>query len=234
MLQLGKILHVLAVGLWFGSAVFFTYMGVNVFGTFEQITAEPAPGRPAWLPESPLYDQPRPSRRLPDPLRKEQGARIAGAVVGQLFPVYFGLQVACGAVVALTAFGWRRLSGSASSLRIPVTLAALICVVIGWGLERKVSELRGPRDAKTDELLAQSEPSDVQITETEAARRTFVQWHLASVLLNLVTLALVTVAMGLVAWLPAHAVQEAGHRDASSQSANGSSVPESISPLSAG
>jgi glycerol-3-phosphate acyltransferase PlsY len=201
--SIAKVLHVMAVGLWFGSAMFFTIMGVTVFGTFEKITAELAAERPAWLPLSPLYDQDPPSKRFPDPLRKEQGARVAGAVVGPLFPIYFGLQTACAAIAVLTAFGWRRLRGAASSLRLTVLVAALACVAAGWVLERKVSDLRGPRDQKTDALLAQPKPSDTQIADTEAARRLFVQWHLASVLLNLVTLGLMMVAMASVAWLPA-------------------------------
>jgi acyl-phosphate glycerol 3-phosphate acyltransferase len=200
--RLAKALHVLAVGLWFGSGVFFTFTGLVVFGTFEEIASRPAAERPAWLPLPSMYDQPRPSPRFPDPLRKEQGTRVAGAVVGPLFPIYFALQAVCGAVALLTAFAWTSFAGSASKARILLVSLALACVAGGWSLERKVSDLRGPRDEKTDELLRMPSPAAEQIAETEAARRVFVQWHLVSVLLNLVTVGLVAGAMVLVAWLP--------------------------------
>jgi acyl-phosphate glycerol 3-phosphate acyltransferase len=233
MSRLAKVLHVLALGLWFGSAAFFTFMGVTVFGTFEQITAEPAANRPAWLPVPERYTLPRPgdprfSDSLAKQLGREQGARIAGAVVGPLFPVYFALQAACAAVAFLTAFSWRGVRGAASSLRIAVLFTALVSVLTGWLTERKVNDLRGPRDEKTDVLLAQSEPTDAQIADTEAARRVFLERHLTSVLLNLVTLGLVTVAMGLVAWLPSSLPNEApttaiGH-------ANGATDPAALGP----
>jgi acyl phosphate:glycerol-3-phosphate acyltransferase len=215
--SLAKTLHVLAVGLWFGSAVFFTGMGLVVFGTFEQITTAPAAERPAWLPAPALYDQPRPSPRFPDPLRKEQGNRVAGAVVGPLFPIYFGLQAVCAAVATLTAFRWWGVARAAAKARVAVLLLALACVAGGWILEQKVSDLRVPRDEKTDEVLATRSPSEALIAEAEAARRVFVQWHLASVLLNLVTAGLVTVAMALVARLPGDAVA----RETTTDSRNG-------------
>jgi acyl phosphate:glycerol-3-phosphate acyltransferase len=223
MFQLGKTLHALAVGLWFGSAVFFTIMGLVVFGTFEQISSQPAAERPAWLPLPALYDQPRPSPRFPDPLRKEQGTRVAGAVVGPLFPIYFNLQAVCGAIALLTSLAWMRTIGTASKARIVVLATALACVAGGWFLERKVSALRIPRDEKTDQLLRMASPTADQIAEAEAARRVFVQWHLASVLLNLVTVGLVTVAMVLVASLPGKASIADLTQDSAAESANGTS-----------
>jgi hypothetical protein len=233
MSRLAKTLHVLAVGLWFGSAVFFTATGLVVFDAFERIAAEPAADRPAWLPLPPLYDKPPPSPRFPDPLRKEQGTRVAGAVVGPLFPIYFGLQLACGAVAVVTAFGWSRAGqgGSASGLRYSVLVVALGCVIAGWLLERKVSDLRVPRDVKTDELLASPSPSAAQIAEAESARRVFVEWHLASVLLNLLTLGLVTVSMGLVAWLPAEPDSSRLQPASPMKAAEGGPNPGDVNPL---
>ncbi len=199
---LARTLHVLAVGLWFGSAVFFTVTGLVVFDTFERLTAEPGDQRPAWLPLPPLYDKPPPSPRFPQPLRKEQGARVAGAVVGPLFPIYFGLQAGCGAVAFLTALGWSR-AGGVHALRVTVLLTALACVAGGWLLARVVGDLRGPRDDTTDAVLRISAPSAAEVAAAEAARRAFTRWHLASVLLNLATLALVAVAAVLAAWPPA-------------------------------
>jgi acyl-phosphate glycerol 3-phosphate acyltransferase len=224
MLQLAKTLHVLAVGLWFGSGVFFTAMGLVVFGAFEQIAEKPAAERPAWLPLPALYDQPPPSPRFPDPLRKEQGTRVAGAVVGPLFPVYFALQTVFGIVALVTAFGWIGMPGSAGKLRAILLAVALGCVAGGWVLERKVSDLRVPRDEKTDQVLQNTLPPDAkqsQIAEAEAARRVFVQWHLASVLLNLVTVSFVTAGMGLVAWLPTGAIPSDRRLEAGAVAPNG-------------
>ena len=51
MLSLSKLLHVLAVGLWFGAGVFFTFVvGLSLFDTFEKETAKPGAERPYWLP----------------------------------------------------------------------------------------------------------------------------------------------------------------------------------------
>jgi acyl-phosphate glycerol 3-phosphate acyltransferase len=235
MSRLARVLHVLAVGLWFGSAALFTYTGVTVFATFEQITAEPAAERPAWLPVPERYRLPGPgdprfSDSLAKQLGREQGARIAGAVVGPLFPVYFALQAACAAVAFLTAFSWRGIRGAASSLRLTVLAAALICVLAGWVVERKVNDLRGPRDEKTDTLLAQAKPTGAQIADTEAARRVFLEWHLASVLLNLVTLGLVTVAMGLVAWLPSNLTSNDPQTALTTDHANGATEWTALRP----
>jgi glycerol-3-phosphate acyltransferase PlsY len=215
MTRLAKTLHVMAVGLWFGSAVFFTVTGLVVFDAFEKIAEKPAAERPGWLPVPPQYDRDRPSPRFPDPLRKEQGLRVGGAVVGPLFPIYFGLQAVCAAVAAITAFGFAgsRQPGTAPRLRFAVLLAALVCVAVGWVLEWKVAELRIPRDEQTDAVLTSPAPSAAQIADAEAARRVFVQWHLASVLLNLVVLGLVTVAMALAARLPSELVADESRAD---------------------
>jgi acyl-phosphate glycerol 3-phosphate acyltransferase len=224
MLQLAKTLHVLALGLWFGSAVFFTFMGVVVFGTFEQIAEKPAADRPAWLPLSALYDQSPPSPRFPDPLRKEQGARVAGAVVGPLFPIYFELQAVCGLVALVTAFGMTGSAGLTRKLRIVLLELALVGVAGGWALELKVSDLRVPRDEKTDQLLEAKSPSAEQIAGAEAARRVFVQWHLGSVFLNLVTVGLVTAGMGLAAWLPSSAIPNDRRLETGAGTANGTAA----------
>lgn len=104
MLALTRLVHVLAVGLWFGSAVFFTFVvGLSLFSTFEELTGRPAGDRPFWLPAPPELEKAPPSQRFPDPLRKEQGSRIAGAAVGPMFPWYYGLQLACGVLALATA-----------------------------------------------------------------------------------------------------------------------------------
>src|SRR5262249_10254360 len=48
MLTFTKTVHVLALGLWFGSVVSFTFIGASLFDTFTRLTAEEQ--RPYWLP----------------------------------------------------------------------------------------------------------------------------------------------------------------------------------------
>src|SRR5205807_9190951 len=101
MLLVTKIVHVLALGLCFGTGLFFTFVvGLSLFRTYDALTEVPPGERPPWLPAPADLERPRPSERFPEPLRKEQGSRIAGVAVGALFPWYYGIQAA-GAALAL-------------------------------------------------------------------------------------------------------------------------------------
>jgi hypothetical protein len=75
-------------------------------------------------------------------------------------------------------------------------------VVAGWGLERIIHDLRGPRNDRTDAVLLNTAPSASEIQSAEEARSTFARWHLFSLLLNFVTLVLATVALAMAAKLP--------------------------------
>ena len=77
-LLLSKVIHVLTVGLWFGTLVFFMVVGVSLYGSFEKEASKEANERPLWLPLAKPYDAARPSEKFPDPVRKEQGTRAAG------------------------------------------------------------------------------------------------------------------------------------------------------------
>jgi hypothetical protein len=204
MLLFGKTFHVLALGLWFGTVVFFTVTGVILFQTFEKISALPADARPVWFPLPAAFEREPFSDRFPDPLRKEQGSRAAGAVVGPLFPWYFGIQVVCALVALATALGWSRARPGerVHRLRTLVLLLALLGVGAGWGLEIKVSQLRGSRNKITDSVLISHTPSAELIARAGEARAAFSRWHVGSLLVNFTTLLLVTVAMALAAQLP--------------------------------
>jgi acyl-phosphate glycerol 3-phosphate acyltransferase len=203
MFMLTKIIHVLALGLWFGASLFFTFVGLTVFATFEEISSKPAAERPNWLPLPPEFDREPPSDRFPNPLRKEQGSRVAGSAVGPLFPWFFGLQTICGLLALAMALSWTHSPESSwSSLRIATLLLALLTVIGGWWLERKVDDLRETRSKTTDEVLASSQPTAEQLKAAEEARADFGRWHFYSLMLNFVTVALVTVAMALTAVLP--------------------------------
>lgn len=179
--MIARALHVLAVGLWFGSAVFFSFVAaLTLFTTFEGF----ANGKPDWLP-------------LPTEMTKEQGTRLAGAAVGPLFPPYFAIQGACAFVALVTALSWQKQNSGerVHRWRVVVLLVAALTLVAGWLMVAKVSELRTARYA-ADTAIA------------DAARSAFATWHTVSLLLNLATIALVGVALALAAALPERRVTD--------------------------
>jgi acyl-phosphate glycerol 3-phosphate acyltransferase len=174
---LTKTIHVLALGLWFGSAVFFTFVATLViFDTFGSLSAKPVPERPAWLPAS---------------FGREQGIQLAGIAVGPIFPWYFLIQGVCGLLAVSTALAWARsfAQQKVHKVRFLILALALATVVAGWPIAQKVSDLRPARYAEDSVVAA-------------TAKVSFQTWHTYSLILNLVTLALVTVAMALAARLP--------------------------------
>lgn len=204
MLHFSKILHVLALGLWFGTVIFFSFVvGLNLFETFEQVAAKPPSEREIWFPMWQAYDGPMPASKLPDPLRKEQGIRAAGVVIAPLFHWYFGIQGVCALLATATAFAWRRLgTGRTHRIRAGILLAALVTVGLGWWLDRVVEDLRGPRNRAFDAMISQSPPKEEDIVAALKARQEFTRWHLYSLGLNMLTVLLVTVAMAQAAYLP--------------------------------
>jgi acyl phosphate:glycerol-3-phosphate acyltransferase len=203
MLTLSRALHLLAVGLWFGAAVFFTLAGVLLFDTFDRLSARPANERPLWFPRPPEFEGDWKGEKLTGPRAREQGSRAAGYAVTPLFPWYYGLQTGCALVAAATALSWAvQRGGALNKVRAAVLLAALATVGVGWWLERTVEGLRGPRNDRTDEVLRSQDPTPEMVRAAEEARGRFGMWHGFSLLQNFLTLALVTLAVLLAAQLP--------------------------------
>jgi glycerol-3-phosphate acyltransferase PlsY len=177
MLQFNKTFHVLALGLWFGSVIFFTFAALTIFHTFRDL-ADSETYRPAWL--------------SPTELTEDRGTQLAGVAVGPIFDWFFPLQGICGFLAAATALGWARLEPARKvhQVRSIVLILALCTVVAGWPVARYVGRLRVARYA-ADAAVAQ------------AAQAEFGPWHGLSLALNMGTLVLVTVAMALAAQLPA-------------------------------
>jgi hypothetical protein len=199
MLALFRTLHVLALAVWLGSVVFFTVAGLLIFQAFQTETATDS--RPPWLP-APGYRNDAPGEGLPD-AREEQGSRLAGVAVRAIFPVYFALQAGCAAVALLTALGlaWKR-GGGRTTVQVVVCLLGLAAVLAGWWLEHQVSELRLPRNERTDAVLDTPAPTAEQVQQARAARARFGMWHGISLLVNFATLGLALLATGLAAHLP--------------------------------
>jgi len=189
MLVLGKTLHVLALGLWFGSSVFFSLVATPViFQTFAHLAEKPPEVRPAWLPPA---------------FTKENATQLAGLAIGPIFPWYFLLEGICGLLTVVTALSWLRAYSQASihKIRLYLLAAGLATVVVGWPIAQQVSIFRAAR-------------YDPDPVAAEAARAQFATWHTFSLMLNLITLALVAVAMALAARLPVTLAEEKGSRPA--------------------
>jgi acyl-phosphate glycerol 3-phosphate acyltransferase len=174
--------HVLALGLWFGGATFFNFFTApTIFATFQDVVRGGRSDRTAGqtiIPEDAEEGK-------KDALAKA----LAGAAVGPVFPRYFATQAACGAVALVTAFGWWRF-GRVHQVRVIVVAAALTTVVIGWPISDEVSALRLRRFSPDAAAAA-------------AAAAAFGRWHVVSLLLSFVTIALSGAALALAAKLPA-------------------------------
>jgi acyl-phosphate glycerol 3-phosphate acyltransferase len=196
---LSKSLHVLAVGLWFGAAVFFSFVvAPSIFRSYEQL-GEHGPSK-GWFQRAPWFE--KNDEFLNGP--REQGTRAAGWALGPIFLWYFVLQGACGFVAAATALPWAR-RGGVHRWRLALLLTALTFVIAGWPIELYVEELRTPRDQKTEAYLQAPEPDAMLQKEMQAARARFGMWHGISILLNYAVIVCVFGATALAAFLPAQA-----------------------------
>jgi acyl phosphate:glycerol-3-phosphate acyltransferase len=195
-----KVLHVLALGLWFGSAIFFNFVVTpSLFTGFEDLGGKQE--RPGWFPLAPSFEHSDAHIQGP----KEQGSRAFGYAVGPLFPWFFLLQGVCGFIAVWTALVWARESPGLKTQRwrARLLIAALLTVLAGWPIEQKVAALRDPRNLATDAYLRADPPSSgSNLEKMQAVRSEFASWHLLSLGLNFVTVLLVTGGMALAAFLP--------------------------------
>jgi hypothetical protein len=176
---------------------------VSLFDTFDRVARKGPADREVWFPMWKAYDGPSGNAIFPEPLRREQGSRAAGVAIDPLFKWYFGIQAVCGLLTAATALAWCR-AGAARRhrLRAGILLAALATVAVGWWLEQTVDQMRGPRNATFDTMVSHSPPHPEDVSAAADARATFVRWHLYSLVLNMLTAHLVTIAMMQAAFLP--------------------------------
>jgi glycerol-3-phosphate acyltransferase PlsY len=199
MTRLARSLHVLAVGLWFGSAIFFSFVvGLSLFGSFERL-GEQEP-RKSWFP--PTHAFARKDDAINGP--REQGTRAAGFAVGHLFNWYFILQGACGFVALATALSWAKLGG-VHRWRLSLLLTALTLVIAGWAIVFYLDSPDGPRerrDRETEAYLRAAEPDETVRQAMQSARAAFATWHVVSLMLNLAVILCVTGATALAAHLP--------------------------------
>jgi acyl-phosphate glycerol 3-phosphate acyltransferase len=196
MTQLAKTLHVLALGLWFGAAVFFTFVvAFSLFGSFE--TQALAKNRESWFPRPEMYELKKGNLDAV----KEQGTRAAGYAITPMFTYYFALQGLCGFIALATAFAFLKYNSAVHLWRVNLLIVAVALVVIGWPLEQWVHGLREPRNQKMEAYLLDPEDS-VKVAAKNEAREEFGRWHGYSILVNLACILCVTAAMALAGNLP--------------------------------
>jgi acyl-phosphate glycerol 3-phosphate acyltransferase len=204
MFHFSKLVHVLSLGLWFGTVVFFSFVvGLSLFDSFEHVAMEAPADRPNWFPMWQAYDGSKPDPIFPEPLRREQGTRAAGVALDPLFKWYFGVQTVCGLLATATAFAWRHAgTGRGNRLRAGFLLAALVTVALGWWLEWVVNDLRVPRNDTFDAMVSHSPPRSQDVSAAAEARHTFIRWHVYSLGVNMLTVLFVAVGMAQAAFLP--------------------------------
>jgi acyl-phosphate glycerol 3-phosphate acyltransferase len=186
MLLLTKTIHVLAVGLWFGTVVFFSFVvALVIFDTFQ--SPDTASARASWRPLLKDYDE----------AKERTGTRLAGAAVGPIFPWYYLVQGICGLLALATASAWTRAEPRPTVHRVRFLILglALATVLAGWPVAQKVAELRLDRYSTEPAVAASADAA-------------FLTWHMHSLIINLITIVLVTVAMALAAQLPAAAGEQ--------------------------
>jgi acyl-phosphate glycerol 3-phosphate acyltransferase len=197
MFALTRVVHVMSLGLWFGTVIFFSFVvGLKLFGGMEELVHQPTDQ--SWFKVSTPYDQVTPKISGP----KEYGSRTAGHLISPMFGWYFLIQGVCGFLAVTTAWRWQHEPPEkVNRLRVWLLLGALATLVAGWPLERHVHELRNTRHEKIDAYLRDTTSTAAE-KEALEARSTFGLYHMYSLLLNFVTMALVAAGMGLAAFLP--------------------------------
>lgn len=172
-----KVVHVLALGMWFGGAGFFNFLAAPaIFDSFKDVVHAGPSDRTAGR----TIIDPRASPKDKDAL----ASALFGAAVGPVFPRYFAMQAVCGVVGLATAVRWWNAGGRVHRRRVVVLAAGVLTVAVGWAISNHVSELRLHR------------------YESAAAGAAFANWHLASLGLSFVTVTLAGVGLALAAKLP--------------------------------
>lgn len=184
-----KLLHVMALGLWFGGSIAFIAAAPIIFSSFKQAVEEAPSQRTAYFS---LGTEDEKAQRVdagedPD---ATLGNALAGTAVGPLFTPFYVTQGVCGLIALTTAIGWclgsRR---KVDHLRAWVIGLALVSVGVGYWLAEKVASLRVERYAPDGSVNA-------------TVKAAFDEWHQYSLGMLMVTAILVTIAMALTAMMP--------------------------------
>ena len=174
--SLSRVIHVMAVGMWFGGAVMFNFVSAPlIFGSFTQVVAGSPSDRTAGVDIA---------ANTTTEQKADLASALAGSAVGPIFPKFFAIQAVCATLAVFTAFGWRQL-GKAHRWRFNILVIAALAVAAGWPISNKVSALR------------------VERLSVPELREDFKKWHVVSLGLSAVTALLSGVAIAMAGQLPA-------------------------------
>jgi hypothetical protein len=158
-----------SLALWGGATLFFSFFTApRIFGHLrDQLPANPPAGVQGITPKI--------------------GRRLAGDVVGSIFPVYFGWQVVVGVLAAASGLMLASSRGRLERIRCGLAAAALAIVIVHVATvyPRSVQVLERSYHAQATGDSAQA----------EQLRETFGMWHGISQALNLLTIVLVLAAV---------------------------------------
>lgn len=175
-----RMLHLLAVGFWFGSGTFFVFVAtVPIFDSFAEVVRTQPNARTANL------------RIVPDGAnaadRDKLASGLAGAAVAPIFPRFFALSAICAWVALWTSFVWA--TGGVHRIRFILCAIAATGVAFGWPLSIFVSDLRELR-MSADAVIA------------ARATAAFGPWHVTSLFLSMAVSVLTGVVLLLAAKMP--------------------------------
>ncbi len=175
-----RMLHLLAVGFWFGSGTFFVFVAtVPIFDSFADVVKTQPNAYTANLRIVP--------EGTSETLRDRLASGLAGAAVGPIFPRFFSLSAVCAWVALWTAYAW--MGSGVGRGRFRLCALAALGVALGWPLSRHVSELRLLRFAESEAVA-------------QAAAAAFGPWHVASLLLSMAVCVLTGVILLLASKMP--------------------------------
>jgi hypothetical protein len=166
-----RIVHVLALGLWAGAALFFSFVvAPAIFGYLRD-----------QLPENPPL--------AVQGITKEAGRRLAGDTVGAIFPAYFALQIAAGTLAVASGAVLATNGQLADKIRCVLAAVALTLAITHRATVYPHSVL-----IRQEQYQAKEAGEDEEAAELEQAFRV---WHGISQLLNLATILPVVIGLGL-------------------------------------
>ncbi len=134
-----RALHLLAVGLWFGSGAFFIFVAATPLLTaYKEVVNDPPSYRTAGLAVVPPD--------ATDEQKKQLASALGGVAVAPLFPRFFVLSALCAGVAVITAEGLRRMKRTKiQKWRLWLCVVGAVLVAVGWPLSVFVAELNAQR-----------------------------------------------------------------------------------------
>ena len=134
MLLFSKTVHVLALGLWFGTVVFFFVVGLVLFQTFDEIgrQRQETIGRRGSRCRTNTIRSRR-ATSSPTPCARNRVRAPPAPPSGPIFPWYYGIQAGCGVVTLITALGWWLPAAGRAFMRSGPCCWPLALVGVGFG-----------------------------------------------------------------------------------------------------